>query len=63
MQAGLGLLTEDRKLLGLLLELSIRENASLASLDEIARFWVVDKKKERNLVDHYLGGLRLRAGS
>jgi rhamnose transport system ATP-binding protein len=62
-QAGLGLLTEDRKTLGLLLELSIRENASLAHLDEISRFWVVDKKKERNLVDHYLGGLKLRAGS
>jgi ribose transport system ATP-binding protein len=62
-QAGLGLLTEDRKTLGLLLELSIRENASLAHLDEISRFWIVDKKKERNLVDHYLGGLKLRAGS
>ncbi len=62
-QAGLGLLTEDRKTLGLLLELSIRENASLAHIDEISRFWVVDKKRERNLVDHYLGGLRLRAGS
>jgi rhamnose transport system ATP-binding protein len=62
-QAGLGLLTEDRKQLGLLLELSIRENASLAHLDEISRFWVVDRKKERNLVDHYLGGLKLRAGS
>jgi ABC-type sugar transport system ATPase subunit len=62
-QAGLGLLTEDRKTLGLLLELSIRENASLAHLDEISRFWVVDRKRERNLVDHYLGGLKLRAGS
>jgi ABC-type sugar transport system ATPase subunit len=62
-QAGLGLLTEDRKQLGLLLELSIRENASLAHLDEISRFWVVDRKKERNLVDHYLGGLKLRAGT
>jgi ABC-type sugar transport system ATPase subunit len=62
-QAGLGLLTEDRKQLGLLLELSIRENASLAHLEEISRFWVVDRKRERNLVDHYLGDLRLRAGS
>jgi rhamnose transport system ATP-binding protein len=62
-QAGLGLLTEDRKRLGLLLELSIRENASLAHIDEISRFWIVDKKRERNLVDHYLGGLKLRAGS
>jgi rhamnose transport system ATP-binding protein len=62
-QAGLGLLTEDRKQLGLLLELSIRENASLAHIDEISRFWVVDRKRERSIVDQYLGGLKLRAGS
>jgi ABC-type sugar transport system ATPase subunit len=62
-QAGLGLLTEDRKQLGLLLELSIRENASLAHLDEISRFWIVDKRRERNIVDQYLGGLRLRAAT
>jgi rhamnose transport system ATP-binding protein len=62
-RAGMGLLTEDRKRLGLLLELSIRENASLANLDEISRFWLVDKKRERGVVDRYLGGLRLRAGS
>jgi len=62
-QAGLGLLTEDRKHLGLLLELSIRENASIAHIDEISRFWVVDRKRERTIVDQYLGGLKLRAGS
>jgi rhamnose transport system ATP-binding protein len=62
-QAGLGLLTEDRKRLGLLLELSIRENASLAHIDEISRFGIVDRKRERNIVDQYLGGLKLRAGS
>jgi ABC-type sugar transport system ATPase subunit len=61
--AGLGLLTEDRKRLGLLLELTIRENASIADLDEISRFWLVDKGEERGLVDRYLGGLRLRAAS
>jgi ABC-type sugar transport system ATPase subunit len=62
-RAGLGLLTEDRKHLGLLLELSIRENASIAHLDEISRFWQVDRGRERSVVDQYLGGLRLRAGS
>jgi ABC-type sugar transport system ATPase subunit len=61
--AGLGLLTEDRKALGLLLELTIRENASIADIDEISRFWVVDRKAEGGIVDKYLGGLRLRAGS
>jgi ribose transport system ATP-binding protein/rhamnose transport system ATP-binding protein len=62
-QAGLGLLTEDRKQLGLLLELTIRENASIADIDEISRFWLVDRGRERGIVDRYLGGLRLRAGS
>ena len=62
-RAGLGLLTEDRKRLGLLLELTIRENASIADLDEISKFTLVDRKQERGIVDKYLGGLRLRAAS
>jgi ribose transport system ATP-binding protein len=62
-RAGLGLLTEDRKSLGLLLELTIRENASIADLDAISKFWMVDRGRERSIVDRYLGGLRLRAGS
>ncbi len=62
-RAGLGLLTEDRKRLGLLLELTIRENASIADLDEISSFTLVDRKQERGIVDKYLGGLRLRAAS
>jgi D-xylose transport system ATP-binding protein len=35
-EAGIGLVTEDRKLLGLVLGMSVRENASLAVLDELA---------------------------
>ncbi len=62
-QAGLGLLTEDRKQLGLLLELTIRENASIAQLPQISRLFLVDRRAERRTVDRYLGGLRLRAGS
>ncbi len=62
-RAGLGLLTEDRKRLGLLLELTIRENASIADLGEISSFTLVDRKRERGIVDKYLGGLRLRAAS
>jgi ABC-type sugar transport system ATPase subunit len=62
-RAGLGLLTEDRKRLGLLLELTIRENASIADLDELSKFTLVDRKEERGIVNKYLGGLRLRAAS
>jgi rhamnose transport system ATP-binding protein len=60
-QAGLGLLTEDRKQLGLLLELTIRENTSIAQLPQISKLYTVDRREERRTVDRYLGGLRLRA--
>jgi rhamnose transport system ATP-binding protein len=62
-RAGLGLLTEDRKQLGLLLELSIRENASLANLPQISKFFTVNRRQENSIVDRYLGNLRLRAAS
>jgi len=62
-QAGLGLLTEDRKQLGLLLELTIRENASIAQLPQISKLFLVDRGAEKSTVNRYLGGLRLRAGS
>jgi ribose transport system ATP-binding protein/rhamnose transport system ATP-binding protein len=62
-QAGLGLLTEDRKTLGLLLELSIRANTSIANLPQLARFFMVNKGRENDVVDKYLGNLRLRAAS
>jgi rhamnose transport system ATP-binding protein len=61
--SGMGLLTEDRKLQGCLLELSIRSNTSIAHLRQIATLFTVDKKVETRTVDRYLGGLRLRAGS
>ena len=59
-RAGVGLLTEDRKELGLLLELTIRENASIADLDEISQFTLVSRKREAGVVDRFLDGLRLR---
>jgi rhamnose transport system ATP-binding protein len=62
-RAGVGLLTEDRKELGLLLELTIRENASIADLDEISRFTLLSRRREAGIVDHFLDALRLRAGS
>ena len=62
-RAGVGLLTEDRKELGLLLDLTIRENASIADLDEISQFTLLSRKREAGVVDRFLDSLRLRAGS
>ena len=62
-RAGIGLLSEDRKELGLLPELSIRENVSVASLHGIATHGVLSRRREAERVDEVLDGLRLRAAS
>ncbi len=49
-RAGLGLLPEDRKLQGLLLELSVRWNTSLAALPRLSRWGVVPSREEYELV-------------
>ncbi len=61
--AGLGLLSEDRKELGLLLDLSIRENVSIADLSEVSRGGVVSQTRERSVLDSLLSDLGLRYDS
>jgi ribose transport system ATP-binding protein/rhamnose transport system ATP-binding protein len=63
MNAGLGLLTEDRKVLGLLPELSIRENVTIASLRRGSRRGLLPGKEMAVEADRLLDSLRLRAGS
>jgi ABC-type sugar transport system ATPase subunit len=63
MNAGLGLLTEDRKVLGLLPELSIRENVTIASLRRGSRRGLLPGKDMATEADRLLDSLRLRAGS
>ncbi|MEA2703166.1 MAG: ribose transport system ATP-binding protein [Actinomycetota bacterium] len=63
MNAGIGLLTEDRKVLGLLPELSIRENVTIASLRRGSRRGLLPGKEMAAEADKLLDSLRLRAGS
>lgn len=62
-QAGLGLLTEDRKDLGILAELTIRENVTLADLSEVSRLSVISQRKEVSLVKQLVPRLRLKYNS
>ena len=57
---GIGLLTEDRKTEGLMGELPVSQNASLASLGSFARLGFVDKAKERKAVQEYVDRFRIR---
>lgn len=63
MNSGVALLTEDRKVLGLLPELSIRENVTVASLRSASRKGLLPGRAQADEADKLLDSLRLRAGS
>jgi len=59
----MGLLTEDRKAQGLLLNMTVRENVTIANLARIARYAFVSKSKESALVRALAEGLRIKTPS
>lgn len=61
--AGLGFLTEDRKQQGLVLQLSVTENITLTSLDQISVFGVLDLGRERAQAQVMVDRLNIRAAS
>lgn len=63
MNEGVALLTEDRKVLGILPELSIRENVTISSLRRGSRKGLLPGKEQAQEADRLLDSLRLRAGS
>lgn len=59
-EAGLGLLTEDRNRYGLIMRLSVRENISLASLRDLVRGPFINRDAERRVAERYASELHLR---
>ena len=57
---GIGFITEDRKVEGLLLEKSIMENISLANLGRISKNGVIQKKEEQDLVKRGIEELKIK---
>lgn len=62
-ELGIALLPEDRKLHGVLLEQSIRDNITLPSLKNISSFSVINRKKESELVEKQVKDLRVKTPS
>lgn len=58
---GIGFLTEDRRLDGLALPLSIETNINAASYDEISRFGLINLKKERKRAEEYKEKTNIKA--
>jgi ribose transport system ATP-binding protein len=60
---GIALIPEDRKRQGAVLNMSIRENISMACLEKISQFFVVNKKKERSIGDKFKEELQIKTPS
>ncbi len=56
----IGYLTEDRKSQGLVLNLSVKENITLASLDSCSRLGVIRFDREEDLAGSYARSLRIK---
>ncbi len=63
MESGVGLLPEDRKELGLMMRMSVVENATLASLARWQRFGVIRRRRELDAITPLRQRLALRASS
>ena len=62
-QAGIGLLTEDRKRDGLLLNFSIRENITIGSLAAVSRFGLLSRRAETASAAIYMRQFGIHAPS
>jgi len=60
---GIALLTEDRKEQGLLLDLAVRKNISLARLGDVSRFGWMNPARERSVAGRYIELLSVRCSS
>lgn len=62
-QAGIGFVTEDRKRYGLILDKSIVENITLASLKEVSGRFLTDQLRETTATKNLMSTLRIKASS
>lgn len=61
--AGIGFLSEDRKAEGIIPDMSVRENLTLAALPALTRLGIVDRARQTALVEQYMRRFGIRASS
>lgn len=59
-RAGLAFLSEDRKTEGIIPDLSVRENLTLALLPRLSRLGIVDEARERRIVEGFIRALGIK---
>lgn len=61
--AGLAFLSEDRKAEGIIPDLSVRENLTLAALPALTKFGIVSRARQQELVERFMKRLGIKAAS
>ncbi len=61
--AGLAFLSEDRKAEGIIPELSVRENLTLAALPALSKLGIVDNARQHEIVEKFMKRLGIKAAS
>jgi monosaccharide-transporting ATPase len=62
-EAGIAFLSEDRKADGIIPELSVRENLTLAALPNLTRWGIVSRQRQNELVNRFIQRLNIKAAS
>jgi ribose transport system ATP-binding protein len=57
---GIGLLTEDRNKFGLMLQMSVKENVTIANLKAVSEVFFLDRRKEIAAVETYRSELQIK---
>jgi len=57
---GIYLVPEDRRAEGLVIDMSVRENMSLPSLERFAAFYFVQRGRERKVADEQIAALKIK---
>ncbi len=60
---GVGFCTEDRKVEGIVPDMSVRENITLALLPRLTRAGIVDEARQREIVERFITRLAIKASS
>ena len=59
-RAGIGFCSEDRKADGIIPEMSVRENLTLAALPTLSRAGIVDRRQQEEIVDRFIKRLGIK---
>lgn len=60
-ELGIGFCSEDRKIEGIIPEMSVRQNLTLAILPRLARWGVIDEERQRAIVDDFIEMLGIKS--